>query len=172
MLWGMADLQDELAVVLDIRQHYLLDIAQWALDAAQMRAPFGVPLAGPGEQMQSFDRLRRNVDYAEALTAAVLLRAGASWDVLAAGRGVSRQALHRRLAARAEDAYDLARSGLNAYGHRRLRTNYDLAELAKRLSPDQLDGLTRAPAMLAEQLAERRRTRGWWVDPGAGFGDT
>ncbi len=45
----------------------------------------------------------------EALTAAILQRAGMSWNAMAARVDQSRQALHRRLGARGEELFELAR---------------------------------------------------------------
>ena len=44
----------------------------------------------------------------EALNAAILLRAGASWEMMAFHLGLSRQAVHRRLAAKGEELFEEA----------------------------------------------------------------
>lgn len=64
---------------------------------------------GPGYYEGPLDDLATDI---EALTAVILNRTGWSWGNLAENAAVSRQALHRRLAARGEALYAQAVSGV------------------------------------------------------------
>ena len=123
----------------------------------------------------------------EALTAAILLRSGMSWNAMAARVDQSRQALHRRLSARGEEMFYRAQEGS---GYR----EYDPEVLAKALRKAEkvrgglrrdeamrallpytardliltmmrnpsIEEILNAPPALAAELVELRKIPQWW----------
>lgn len=76
---------------------------------------------------------------------------------MAAGLGVSRQALHRRLAVDAEEEYEEARQ--RSFARRRF---FSLQENIGWLSAISLDEVGAAPRRLARLLLALRQTPSWW----------
>ena len=113
------------------------------------------------QQLDQLRRLHEDLELAETLTAVVLVRAGTSWDVLASRGGVSRQALHRRLARRGEDAFALT----NKHGWSD-DIEFDLALLKSYSRAGMLNRLRDSPQRPAPALTELRRRPRWWANGG------
>jgi len=149
----MAGLEDELENALVARAAALLDAATTCMAIADM--PLDIH---PSFQFLRVREAIRELEYAEALTAALFVRCGASWDVLAARSGRSRQALHRRLATKAEETYGEAQSYPDY--HQDTLANYcGYVDSFSRGLGDELPDDLRSRA---GELASLRRTPHWW----------
>jgi hypothetical protein len=152
MLCGMANaVEDRIANLLLARCAAALSLAIVALEFAD---PCQLPGGHPS--VHEF----ADVEELEEVTLALLRHGGVSWDVLAAYRGVSRQAMHRKFAHRVDVAAEIAQ-GMAALHREEIRSELStIQEFAAHLSRS-LD-LEHAEAV--QTWVERRRTPGWWRD--------
>jgi len=101
----MPAIEEELHKALIARAADLLSAAATCLSVADLEMD-----THPSFQLVRIRQAILELESAEALTAALLVRCGASWDTLSVQFELSRQAMHRRLAARAERAYNDAQT--------------------------------------------------------------
>ena len=159
----MAGLEEELKHAIAFRNELAVELAGWLLDLASDSGKYEWPIhamiyAFTGEP----DGLLADI---EALTAVILNRAGMSWDAIAAQVECSKQALHRRHAARGEDLFNAAISPAPE-GRRTIyaRALLDGLHNAENVSKDAhyIDVVTAAysdivPARSAEMIARLRK---------------
>ncbi|MEU9021632.1 hypothetical protein [Actinomadura sp. NPDC048394] len=117
--------------------------------------------ADPGEiviEAGVIRSLQKDLLQLEALTCALMQDAGMSWDAIASYYGVSRQSLHRRLAAASDKALQQAQDE-PAVVEENLREDLGHAvtmvkHLARKIRPE--------IEQAAQVWRERRRQPGWW----------
>ncbi len=149
----MPTIENELHNALVARAADLLSAATTCLALADM------PIEGhPSFQLVRIRQAIHELESAEALTATLFVRAGASWDSLATRFELSRQALHRRLAARGEGQYGMAQE----YSDLRQSDLDEGCRLVEVLASDIGSELSDALSERANELAELRRIPHWW----------
>jgi hypothetical protein len=150
-------LEEELADALRYRCELLVGVATACLAAAN--TDFGSEGWSPYPPSEALVTLREassDLAAAEALTAAILTRVGVSWDVLASRQNLTRQSLHRRLAAEAQKMYQLAHD----YPVRDL--SFEIGLLRRFASAPWIRNLEATPATVAALLMSVRNTPRWW----------
>lgn len=105
--------------------------------------------------------LSEEVRTVEALSCALFTYSGMSWDALAARYGVSRQALHRRLGALADQAVDRAEAYPEHYRHALQFSQSVLEDRVPHISDSLQTELSRA----VEVWGNRRKAPRWWHGP-------
>jgi len=147
----------------ELRTSLLVEAALTMVSQAGNPAWARDSLAGrghPGSEIQSFIRVRDSLRLAEHITAALLTRSGASWDVLATAAdaggaaAVSRQALHKRLASGAQAAWEYAQERYGAYDLPYNRES--LSSLVPTLTPEREE-------LNLGFYFEAREARPWWL---------
>jgi hypothetical protein len=150
-------IEEELRAGLISRAESLLDAATTCIYLAF------TPPTDPLSWLSMIQRAQANLADAEAMEAAILTRSGLSWDVLASRLEQTRQALHRRLGARADKAMRHARE-LEGMNEEHLLDLMDMLALNA-----QSDEMATPPrdlyGAMATKLARLRTERQWWRNP-------
>jgi len=118
------------------------------------------PIDDPSLVGEFFKTMRRELDDLEAGICALMRYAGVSWDALAENYDVSRQALHQRLAARADEILAEAQT-YPALNHSQFYFDLELvSNYANRMKASFDQDLSD----VVEIWQERRKRAGWWRD--------
>ncbi|MER5810008.1 hypothetical protein ABT143_17780 [Streptomyces sp. NPDC002033] len=146
----------------DRLRNLLVALSNAALELANDGVALAHPREGAALGLVITPTLQSKVAHVEALACAVLRHSGVSWDAMAGRYDVTRQSLHRRLSASAdqvaENAQKLA-AGQEMSAYQELGL---LVAACQRLGQNFERELERAP----ESWEARRRTPGWWWEPG------
>ncbi len=146
----------------DRLRNLLLALSDAALDLANDGVALAHPREGAALGLVIAPSLQGKAAHVEALACAVLRHAGVSWDVMAGRYDVTRQSLHRRLSAAADQVAENAQKFTP--GHE-LSVHQELGLLAgacERLQQSFTPELEAAP----EVWEARRKTPGWWWPKG------
>ena len=102
--------------------------------------------------------MQRTLAELEEYSCALMNYSGVSWDAMATYYGVSRQALHRRLASGANNSFEQAQQD-SRLNHDELVISLEIIDLAVEhlevLLDQELSGTV-------QTWQERRKTAGWW----------
>lgn len=145
----------------------LLLRAEIAAEVAVRMLSLISPRSGVGDSIDSWEMDATDLREIEAINCALLQISGMSWDALAATTEgqVSRQALHRRIAPRADKLRALASAQPGRDFTILNWTLEEVKELLLVLSHDLSGDLETA----ADAIVRRRNDRAWWADPGRAF---
>ncbi|MEU3920193.1 hypothetical protein [Streptomyces sp. NPDC029004] len=131
-----------------------------ALSLSASFAAIADPTSEFARAPRAWPMVQGQIRYLERLTTAVLRQGGVPWDALAGFYGVSKQALHRRLAADVDEV--IARSDQYREVHESdLVINHEIFSNAARTTIEVLD---RQLDETSQIWASRRRQGRWW-DP-------
>lgn len=147
-------IEEEISRALRGRAALLLELAHQAMLSAN-----SYDVEGGQPDPWDVSMMRNLLDDSEALGAALCSRSGVSWDSMAGRYGVSRQALHRRLASRGDVLWSRAQRHEDVWSvpERDVLT----AELQSALNAWSELVHERA-VVLAAELARLRSIPGWW----------
>lgn len=143
-------------------KNLLLALADSALDLASSGVALAHPHEGPASSLLIGPGLQDRAARVEALACAVLRYSGVSWDAMAGRYNVTRQSLHRRLSARADEVTDFAQKYADLYEVTVPENLTRLVHATERLAYHYERDLEQAPAV----WEERRKTVGWWWTEG------
>lgn len=151
---GMSDTSAERTTrLLLAKLSYGMSLAADSLYLAMPSAP-----DSPNDVGFRFSMMREHLAELEAATCALMLHSGASWDVLAAHYGVSRQALHRRLASRVDEFMESAQANPDDHRSKFEKSLGFVLDTIGRFESSPDENLTGA----TEQWQERKKTPTWW----------
>ncbi|MFF9605086.1 hypothetical protein ACF1GY_22795 [Streptomyces sp. NPDC014684] len=129
-----------------------------AVDVADSAVTISHPVDGPVFGLRFIREIIQEQQQMEVLLIAVLRQSGITWEVLAEAYGVTRQSLHRRLAAPVEEAL-MARGNQAPELQRVEQKTAFVAGTAERVFGD-LEHLDQAVEVWHQRRAQPR----WWVD--------
>jgi hypothetical protein len=129
-----------------------------AVDVADSAVTISHPVDGPVFGLRFIQEIVHQQQQMEVLLIAVLRQSGVTWEVLAESYGVTRQSLHRRLAAPVEEALK-ARGNQSSELQRAEEKTAFVAGTAERVFGDlgHLD-------QVVEVWRQRRAQPRWWAE--------
>ncbi|MFC5855425.1 hypothetical protein ACFPZI_27665 [Streptomyces chlorus] len=141
----------------------ITSLSKAALDLAASAATISQPVDGPVFGLRFAREIAHQQQEMETLIIAVLRHSGIPWDVLASSYGVTRQSLHRRLAASVEEALKTDRNQPAELRQAERQTG-ELADTAF-VSFTSLGHLDQAVAVWRQRRAQPR----WWTEASYSF---
>lgn len=160
----MHGFERELRAAIERRNDAAVELAYWLLSLASDDGGGHTPTWCMTYMLKDEpDRLLADV---RALSAVIFNRAGMPWDAIAAMVDCSKQALHRRFAARGEGLFDEAVEGIREAEVTALELGLPSeVEWHMRSFPSPED-ISTAGSQLASNLVRFRKVpRWWWYDP-------
>lgn len=133
-----------------------------SLAASSLRLVIPSEFDHPGEVAEYVMEMRADLAALEEYYCALMNYSGVSWDVLATYYGVSRQALHRRVARRAYESIEESQQ----YPYMHYSDFVENLNIIQRAANFFIDSPDEKISDAVQTWQERRKRAGWWRDDG------